>query len=390
MQNKVFCLLLNLMMAFHMISHAQHSDKSKIYSIKTGPGKVLKTFSGMPETNISWFIAFECGKKGNGKHEWQKMLGYPEYGLEVLYGDLNNDFLGNTFAMQPFIRIPLMKNPKKWRIYLTAGMGFAYFDNSYHFFDNPENGLIGCELNNYTKGELEVSYVIGKQWRIFAGAGAFHFSNGHVKLPNIGANVPEAKFGVTWYQNYPENIETKTYKTIDTTWSWYIRYGNGFHAYGSTMKPFGGPVYTVYSLSVGTRKNLSALYAVSFGTTVGYYRSFNNFLLSEILLEKNEAFFKSTYASVYFGQEVMMGKFAVYGECAVDIAKPFIREYGDIFDKQKGITRFIKQINSNRLGFRYYLKEINQKHNWNVNFGLFIKSNFAQADFVECAVQVKL
>jgi hypothetical protein len=390
MQNKAFSFFLILMMAFHGISHAQYNDSSQIYSIKTGPGKVLKAFSGMPETNISWFTSFEYGKKGNGKHEWQKMLGYPEYGLEVVYGDLNNDFLGNMFAMQPFIRIPVMKNKKKWRVSITAGMGFAYFDNPYHFFDNPENGLIGCGLNNYTKGEFEIGYVIGEQWRMFGSVGAFHFSNAHVKLPNIGANVPEVKIGVTWLQNQNDMIENKIYPSIDSTWSLHIRYGTGFHAYGSTMKPFNGPVYPVYSLSVGSGKNLSAVYAVSFGATVGYYRSFNNFLLSEMLLEENEAFFKSTYASVYFGQEMMLGKFAVYGECAVDIAKPFLRQYGDIFDQQKGITGFIKQINSNRLGLRYYLKEINQKHNWNINLGLFIKSNFAQADFVECAVQVKL
>lgn len=389
MQKKAFCFLFFVLFS-HAVGYGQDQDSLKLYSVKSGPGKVLKAFSGMPETNVSWFTGFEYGKKGDGTNEWEKLLGYPEYGLEVLFGDLKNDFLGNMFAIQPFVRIPLFKNHEKFGVYFTAGIGFAYFDNAYHLFDNPENGLIGCGLNNYTKGEIEIGYHLGKHWRIFAGAGAFHFSNAHIRLPNIGANVPEAKLGVTWFQNYPEKFAKNAYRQIDTTWNWYIRYGSGFHAYGSTMKPFGGPVYPVYSFSFGTGQNLSAVYAVSFGTTLGYYSGFNNFLLSEMLLDKNDAFFKSIYASVYFGQEVMMGKFAVYGECAVDIEKPFLREYGDIFDRQEGMVKTIKNINSNRLGLRYYIKEINKEHRWNANVGLFIKSNFTQADFVECAVQIKL
>lgn len=387
MHKKAFFIVIICMMAFHVISLAQDKNSINFYTIKSGPGKVLKAFSGMPETNISWFTGFEYGTRGNGKHAWEKVLNYPEYGLEVLYGNLNNDILGNVFAIQPFMRFPLREEHKRFQVYFTGGLGFAYFDETYHFFDNPQNGLIGSNINNYTKGEIEIGYLF-KNWRIFASMGAFHFSNAHVRLPNIGANVPESKIGITWYAGKHDIMEKK-YGTIDSTWSVNVRYGIGCHSYGSTMKPFEGPVFPVHSVSFGTGKNISAAYRISFGGTIGYYSSFNNFLLSEFRLNKHEAALKSGYASVFFGQELMFGKIAVYGEFALDIAKPFYREYGDIFDYQSGFSGFVKKINSNRLGLRYYLKEINQKHTWNMSFGMFIKSNFSQADFGECAIQLK-
>lgn len=82
-----------------------------------------------------------------------------------------------------------------------------------------------------------------------------------------------------------------------------------------------------------------------------------------------------------------MGKIAVYGEFGVDMWKPFIRGYGDVFDIEEGFGGFIKSWNSNRLGIKYYLKEINQR-GFNANIGVFIKANYAQAEFAECALEI--
>ncbi|MGM0650644.1 MAG: hypothetical protein ACQES1_09090, partial [Bacteroidota bacterium] len=112
MHKKAFFIVIICMMAFHVISLAQDKNSINFYTIKSGPGKVLKAFSGMPETNMSWFTGFEYGTRGNGKHAWEKVLNYPEYGLEVLYGNLNNDILGNVFAIQPFMRFPLREEHK--------------------------------------------------------------------------------------------------------------------------------------------------------------------------------------------------------------------------------------------------------------------------------------
>lgn len=377
--------LLMILVAEHCFAQKQVQNIG-FYSIKSGPGKILEAYSLMPETNISWFTGFEFGQAAKGEHAWEKLLNYPEYGLEILYGNLNNDFLGNTFALQPFLRWKLREHNKPLEINFTAGLGFAYFTDKYHFFDNPENGLIGSQITNYTKGELEIGYRF-PQWRIYASAGAFHFSNGHVNLPNIGANVPEAKIGITWYHGQSDIVRNIDYPPHDSTWSVSARLGFGAHAYGSTMKPFAGPVYPVISSAVALNKNLSAAYRISFGAVGGFYQAYHNFLLSEIKLSKQDAAVNASYMSLFFGQELMMGKIAVYGEFGVDMWKPFIRGYGDVFDIEEGFGGFIKSWNSNRLGIKYYLKEINQR-GFNANIGVFIKANYAQAEFAECALEI--
>ncbi len=371
-------------------AHAQNqtSTPQLFYSLKAGPGKVLEAYSLMPETKPSVFTAFEFGKAADGSSEWHSYLNYPEYGCEILYGNLNNDFLGNVYAVQPFLRWKLREHNKPFEINFSAGLGFAYFTEKYHFFDNPENGLIGSHITNYTKGEMEMGYRF-KHWRIFASIGAFHFSNGHVKLPNIGANVPEAKVGVTWFNVSSDKSVSKSsiQHVQDSTWIPLARLATGLHAYGSTMKPFGGKSFPVYSAGFAMAKNVSAAYRISFGLMAGYYSGYNGFLLSEMKLPETEAFTNASYVTGFFGQELMMGKIAVYGEFGIDVFKPFIRNYGDVFDIETGFGGFVKSYNSNRLGLKFYLHEINQS-GFNANIGVFIKANYAQAEFAECALEI--
>jgi hypothetical protein len=366
----------------------QFGTSQSFYSLKAGPGKVLEAYSLMPATKPSVFTAFEFGKAADGSHAWHSYINYPEYGCEILYGNLNNDFLGNVYAVQPFLRWKLREHTKPLEINFSAGLGFAYFTEKYHFFENPENGLIGSHITNYTKGELEIGYRVNT-WRIFASIGAFHFSNGHVKLPNIGANVPEAKLGFTWFYEHtePNPGNGKQFSEPDKSWSPTIRIATGLHAYGSTMKPFGGKSYPVFSAGFSMTKNLSAAYRISFGGIAGYYQGYNNFLLSELKQTHSDAILNAGYTTVYFGQELMMGKIAVYGEFGIDVFKPFIRNYGDVFDIESGFGGFVKSYNSNRLGLKYYLHTINQS-GFNANIGVFIKANYAQAEFAECALEI--
>lgn len=356
-----------------------------VLSLKTGVGKVLKAYTNMPETYPSVFTSYEFSKRGNGVSKWQQQLNYPEYGVEMLFGALNNKFLGNVIGLQPFLKWHLTDKTSPLKLSFTAGLGFSYFTNPYHSAENPKNLLIGSHITNYTRGEFEVSYQY-KHFRFLVSAGVFHFSNGHVKLPNIGANVVQSKLGIAYLP-----FETMEYLESENIypekWQYEMGFLFGFHAYGASAKPHGGPIYPVYSLKQSIGKNLSPVYRISFGLIAGHYRSFYRFIENE-LENKRNPLLNSMYMTVFFGQEMCMGHIALSGELGLDIFKPFLRKYNDIFNPEDGFSTFIKQWNSNRLGLKYYFKNTNQS-GWNASVGMFIKANFGQADFVECAVNFR-
>ena len=339
----------------------------------------------MPQAKLSVFTAYEFARQSNGLYAWERQLNYPEYGLEFIFASLNNDFLGNAVGIQPFLRWHLTNRYAPLKLSFTAGLGFSYFTNPYHPYENPENTLIGSHVTNYTRGEFELSYQY-EHLRLYLALGAFHFSNGHVKLPNIGANVPQAKIGLAYLTDTKTEFKEAEFIYPDK-WQYEIGFAMGAHSYGSSVKPYGGPVYPVYSISQTVGKNLSPVYRIGFGIIAGHYRSFYRFIENELSAEENP-WNKSVYATAFFSQEMCMGHISLYGEFGIDIMKPFLREYADIFNHEIGFSGLIKNWNSNRLGLKYYVKDTGLS-GWNASVGIFIKANYAQADFAECAVNFR-
>lgn len=384
MKSFIKIIIIGLLLFINVNDIKSQIKGENYYSVKAGAGKILKSCTYMDEAQVSYFSAFEFGKKNIKSNKWDSYLNLPEYGFEMIYGNLRNDFLGSVFGIQPYIKLPLIRN-KNFEINLNGGLGFAYFTEKYHFFDNRKNCLIGSNITNYTRAELELAYSTGN-FKIFTNTGIFHFSNGHVKLPNVGANVPQFKIGLSqFYNNYKKQEYDK--RKRDTTWFPGLRYSYGLHSYGSTMKPFGSKMYSVNSLSAILNKNINEVYMISGGITLSNYNAYQNLLLSELKLNNKSAFIKSSVITIFFGQEIKMGKLSLYGEFGIDIYKEFIREYGDIFDKEKGFSKIAKSYNSNRLGLKYYI--INKENNFaDLSIGLMIKSNYAQAEFTEFLVQM--
>jgi hypothetical protein len=360
------------------------TNQNYIFSIKSGPGKVLNAYSEMSNVNLSSFTSIEYAYFGN-THSWQQYLNFPEYGLEFMLGNLNNDFLGNVAGIQPFMRWYLTDRLKPIQLSFTGGLGLSYFSNKYNPWENPENGLIGSSLTNYTRVEFELGYKY-KHVRLFGTFGIFHFSNGHVKLPNMGANFLQSKIGITYYSD--DNFDfQKNEKNISRKWKYSLRTAVGAHSYGSTIKPYGGPVSPVYTLSQSFGKLVSPAYRISFGINIGHYSSFYNFMQNEVKNEEHP-FLKSTYGTIFFGQEMCMGHVALYGEFGIDFYKQFLREYGNIFNNENSTSSFIKKFNSNRLGLKYYFRDTDSDDN-NFSLGIFIKANLFQADFAECAIEYR-
>ncbi len=131
-----------------------------------------------------------------GKHRWEREYNYPLIGLTMLYTGLGkNPALGSAFALMPCINFPLFKNNR-----LTGGFRFAlglgYLTKHFDRLENYKNLAIGSHLNAAVNLMLEARYRVSSFLTFTAGISLQHFSNGSLKLPNFGLNVPMINFGV--------------------------------------------------------------------------------------------------------------------------------------------------------------------------------------------------
>jgi len=148
----------------------------------------------------SHFPVFEINlqQETYGKHKWERAFAYPMIGLSFLYTGLGKSpELGSAFSLFPFIDFPLVRY-KNFSLNFRFGLGAAYLTRPFNRLTNYKNLAIGSHINASANMMFQVRYKLNGRLTLSLGAGLQHFSNGSLKLPNYGLNVPAINAGVAY------------------------------------------------------------------------------------------------------------------------------------------------------------------------------------------------
>jgi hypothetical protein len=127
-----------------------------------------------------------------GDRSWHHIYHFPELGAGVFYASLGYpEVLGEAFALLPHIRLPLIRRGL-FGLHMTHGLGAAWLTKPFHRFDNYRNIAIGSGLNIAYQAQLEGVLSLGRGGELAASLGFVHFSNGSIRRPNRGLNMPGA------------------------------------------------------------------------------------------------------------------------------------------------------------------------------------------------------
>jgi hypothetical protein len=164
-----------------------------------------------------------------GRTRWEYMYNYPFIGVSYWYSDLGGTKpLGSAHALFPYINFPLLKT-KDFNIYFRLGVGLAYLTKKYDRYDNYENLAVGSHLNGAVNLLFEARLRLGKRFMAAAGVSLMHFSNGAIKQPNYGLNMPAVNAALAYRLShanpylrrkllpelYPFEFDGKKYLQID-------------------------------------------------------------------------------------------------------------------------------------------------------------------------------
>jgi hypothetical protein len=209
-----------------------------------------------------------------GKHKWERDYNYPLIGVTFLYSGLgNNPSLGQSYALMPFINFPLFKK-KDLMFGFRLALGLGYLTKPFDRINNYKNLAIGSHFNAAVNLLIEARYRINYFLTVTSGISLQHFSNGSLKLPNYGLNVPLLNVGVALRpfkanQNIDDRFYAPTdpyeaiiYKTLEFNIGGLVGYKN--------MQAVFGQNFIVFHLFENTFFRISKKSKVGFGLDFSY------------------------------------------------------------------------------------------------------------------------
>jgi len=138
-------------------------------------------------------------KTADGSKEWHHNYNHPQYGLGYKFFDFGNDReLGYGHSLFGQIIYPMIKK-NRLRLGLKLGVGVGYVEKPFNSIDNYKNLAIGSNLNGYVNTGIQFRFLSKNKLQFNAGIDFAHFSNGSIRKPNLGINLPSINFGVIYF-----------------------------------------------------------------------------------------------------------------------------------------------------------------------------------------------
>lgn len=131
-------------------------------------------------------------RTSDGSKAWERSFLLPEKGIHVSYIRTGSpDRLGNALAVFPYLDFPLNNRPDR-HLWFRYGMGIGYVEHVFNPSDNFKNVAIGSHVNGVIHFGLRYRMYSGNSSSVDIGLQLTHFSNGSIRVPNLGINLPAA------------------------------------------------------------------------------------------------------------------------------------------------------------------------------------------------------
>lgn len=293
----------------------------------------------------------------NYNKSWNKYYKDASVNYNFFYMNLGNPKLtGSIYALCTNFQFNIKGNSKS-HLALRFGTGLGYITQKFDFYKNRKNMAIGSNINGCIQLGLYIQHKLSSKIDMRAGLGVTHFSNGSMRVPNLGVNMPSLFIGLQTrykYRNTLPDTTSKISKQAKHTVLFNYAFKEKF-----TAKP---RVFNIYNIGYRMTNKISPVRDWYWGgdivwdATHPYTHDLKN-------PNPRVAIDNSTEAGILVGHQYNIGQLSFLTDIGIYILNPYQTKY------------FTYQ----RLGFRY---RFNKK--WFANGTL--KVHFGTADYFEWGI----
>ncbi len=321
----------------------------------------------------------------------------------------NSRKLGYAFTLMPYLEFPVFNSQK---LFLFTGVGTSYFTEKYDVVTNFNNRAVSTDFTWSARASISYQVLTLRNVNFTIGAGIFHHSNGHLKLPNNGYNSFLLSVGSSFSSSNTKDITTKRIPSNTLSNPLFIesRFGLGANVFNDGF-PF-NTAKAVHTISLEVGKLYRQHYKISLGGFYRFYKHYYDYISNnESLVQegkefeslKSNAYWNASNIGLFIKSEMLFNHLGIELQIGVNIHKPAYKidwrinegwdfaprdipeppswELGEFGSKYK-----LKQRINGRFGVKYYLKDLQTtpKNNWFA--GIYLNTNLGQADFTELAI----
>ncbi|MCF6171283.1 MAG: acyloxyacyl hydrolase [Bacteroidales bacterium] len=353
-------------------------------------GKVVQTHAFVKGDNPQQkpyenFLAFtgEYGIHTDGRKMWQQLYGYPVWGFGLYKGFLLNDYdeLGNPLATYAFFNAPF-KRWKRWSLDYNVGFGVSFNWNKHDIIENGYFYPIGTFSTIYFAFGLGANIQISRQLDLYAGLTYTHFSNGAVRLPNLGINLWSPQVSLQYiFNERPEFIRQEKARYLKE-WEWVVVLAPAIRQVGfdyddpdvdtQTAIAFD---YAVFTFSSSFNRQFTHL--VKFGA--GFDLTYNEAYGAQLAYDEDGNPVKGP--PLPFGDQLLLGVYPSF-ELVINRLAMVVQSGFYVYRKDIPVSDVPKTYQ--RVGLKYHFAD-------HFILGLNIRAyNFSKADFIEWVIGYRI
>lgn len=343
------------------------------------PTNVFVRGKNMQQAPIDSYRAFSLllTKQTTGEELWEQLYGFPRYGIGIYSAQFNNTSEpGKPIALYGTLSIPLFRW-ENFTVRSDIGLGLAV--NWHPFSEDRYNVAIGGEMSSYVDAAILLEYKFKDGLLINIGTSDTHFSNGALRLPNLGINTfaPKISIGYNFvrsakqfnYQVVPEyQHQSECYVSLYTGWENKLYYESDFDSIPNNK----GVYYSAYGVSATFNRQISYKSKFGVGFVIGYLGGANTSITKENgLLKGNQApFSEGLELSIFPSYELVINRLSI-------IMQPGFYLYRTKYPFRAPSTY-------QRIGFKFNL-------NKDISLGMNMHAHlFSIADYIEWTIGYRL
>jgi len=284
--------------------------------------------------SFPWGLQMEFNWHLAGEKVWNQCNCYPRTGFFISYFDFSNpQVLGSSWSAVYYLE-PWFTVRHKINFSLRGAAGLSYLNRPYHEVSNPYNIAYSMFLGGFLAIHLGANYRLNDYWNLSATANINHISNGGIKEPNKGINLPSATFSAD-YSIKPQKFPVRKRTTFQKDTLRKYKMETTIHWAGKIILHGEKKRYFVYGSGMKAVRKVGKMNALCVGAEWHW-----DFALKEKLRREGVENADNHRAGILFGHEFLMGRFSFSQMLGAYVYDP--HRYNDAVYQRYGISYLIR------------------------------------------------
>jgi hypothetical protein len=277
-----------------------------------------------------------------------------------LFGKSGGDkYIGNIGGLVPFINFPLYKK-NRFKMNCKFGLGTGWVQKPFNVQTNYKDFVIGSHLNVCINLQVLSGLKIEKHTYLHIGFSLTHFSNGSIKLPNLGLNIPALSAGLEYSFNAQPKMIKRVVPPLKKKWHYYLF---AFAAVKQAL-PLESPIRLVNLVTFEIMKDFSHTGRYGAGINLTYDRALSTEVPYSVTFAFDESKLKLE-ASIYGAYEYIIGNLSIPMQLGIYLYNNY--QISKIYEN---------------IGIKYRLAQ-----HWIA--GVLLKAHLGNGDFIQWGVGYK-